>query len=101
MLVQAASHAYITQVFPVCMHVWHTVSMNRTELKAIATAYHRAQKTADERRAALFTAIRQAAGQDDPIRQVDIVEDTGFTRDYVYRIVNPEAAARKRKTKRS
>lgn len=69
--------------------------MSSTELKRVADAYHRAQKRADERRAVLFDAIRAEAAKG--TRQVDIVAATGFTRDYIRKIVNPEAAKPKRK----
>jgi len=65
------------------------------ELQRVAGAYHRAQKRADERRAVLHEAIRTEAAKG--TRQVDIVNATGFTRDYIRKIVNPEAAKPKRK----
>lgn len=83
--------------------MWHTVPMDSTELKRIADAYRRAQKRADERRAVLFDAIREIASYTDDrkVKQVEIVEATGFTRDYIRKIVNPEAAKPKAKRKTS
>lgn len=75
--------------------MWHTVSMDSTELKDVADAYHRAKKRYEERRDVLRDAVRAAdkAG----LRQFEIVEATGLTRDYIRKIIRPELALPKSK----
>lgn len=86
---QAAYHSFMNDVIVIGMPVWHTGAVDTAELKRLADAYRRAQKTADERRAVLFSAIREAAEQtgDAEIKQVEIVNSTGFTREHIRRIV--------------
>lgn len=71
--------------------------MEIAELKSVADAYWRAQKRADERRAVLHEAIRAAAASG--AKQFQIVEATGYKRDNVRKIVNPEL--RKPKSERA
>jgi hypothetical protein len=68
------------------MQLWHTEAMPNPELKRLASAYHRAQGKADALRAELFDAIR-AESSKEGVKQVDIVNDTGFTREHIRRIV--------------
>jgi hypothetical protein len=86
---QAAYYIPMSDVIVIGMPMWHTGVVDTQELKRLADAYHRAQKTADERRAVLFGAIREAAEQtgDAEIKQVEIVNATGFTREHIRRIV--------------
>lgn len=86
---QAAYYIPMSDAVLIGMPVWHTGAVDTVELKRLADAYHRAQKTADERRAVLFGAIREAAEQtgDAEIKQVEIVNSTGFTREHIRRIV--------------
>lgn len=94
---QAADGLCFNQGFHVCIRMWHTVSMDSTELKDVADAYHRAKRRYEERRDALREAVRAADA--DGMRQFEIVAATGLTRDYIRKIVNPELA--KPKSKRS
>lgn len=56
-----------------------------TELERRARAYRRADELREQRRAELAEAIAQAAAEG--VRQVDIVRQTGYTRESVRRIV--------------
>lgn len=75
--------------------MWHTVSMESTELKRLADAYHRAKKRADTLRTELFDAIRTADAED--MKQFEIVGLTGFSRDHIRKIVNPDLVKPKSK----
>jgi hypothetical protein len=86
----------MNDVAVVGMPVWHTEVMSNPELKRLADAYRRAQGRADSLRAELFEAIRVESAKDG-VKQVDIVNDTGFTREHIRRIVNPEATKPKSK----
>lgn len=87
---QAAYYIPMSDAIMIGMPVWHTEAMSNPELKRLATAYHRAQKKADDLRAELFDAIRAEAAKDG-VKQVDIVDDTGFTREHIRRIVKAGA----------
>lgn len=64
-----------------------------SELEAATRAYRRAQKAVEKRRDELFAAVVKAT--DAGVRQVKIVEITGYTRERIRQIVD---ADRKRKT---
>lgn len=53
---------------------------------AAAKAYRRAKATADDRRAVLADAIRQAHAAGD--QQSDIARASGYTREYVARVLD-------------
>lgn len=73
--------------------------MDSTELKSRADAYHRAKKRADTLRAELFEAIRTANAEE--MKQFEIVAATGFSRDHIRKIVNPELLKPKSKRQAS
>jgi len=83
---QAAYDMPMSDAIVIGMPVWHTEVMSNPELKNLAARYHRAQAKADGLRAELFDAIRAESAKDD-VKQVDIVNDTGFTREHIRRIV--------------
>lgn len=56
-----------------------------TELKAAARAHQRAQKRAEETHARLLAAMRTAA--EAGAKQVEIVRETGYTREHVRRLL--------------
>jgi hypothetical protein len=87
---QAAYYMPMSDAVVIGMPVWHTEAMSNPELKRLATAYHRAQAKADGLRAELFEAIRAESAKVD-VKQVDIVNDTGFTREHIRRIVKAGA----------
>lgn len=97
---QAAYYGSMNDAVMIGMPMWHTGPMSNPELKRLASAYHRAQGKADDLRAELFDAIRAESAKDG-VKQVDIVNDTGFTREHIRRIVNPAAVKPKRKRKTS
>lgn len=61
--------------------------MTQEDLEAAAKAYRRAERTAEQRKQALFEEIRTAYN-DPSIKTVTIAEVTGFTREHVRRIAN-------------
>ena len=76
----------MTAVNTVGTRTWHTDDVDLEELARLAEAYRRAQGEADELRPKLFAAIREASS-DDETKQVEIVNATKFTREYIRRIV--------------
>lgn len=56
-----------------------------TELKAAARTFRRAQERADAAHARMVEAMRAAA--ETGARQVDIVRETGYTREHVRRLL--------------
>jgi CRP-like cAMP-binding protein len=61
------------------------------DLERATRAYHRAQQAVDKRREELAEAI--AAADATGMKQVDIVQITGYTREHVRRIVGAAKAA--------
>lgn len=56
-----------------------------TELKTAARAHQRAQKRAEEAHAKLVEVMRSASAAG--VRQIDIVRETGYTREHVRRLL--------------
>lgn len=55
------------------------------ELRAAARAHQRAQKRAEETHTRLVEAMREAKGAG--VRQIAIVQETGYTREHVRRLL--------------
>lgn len=68
-----------------CEHVAVNEEQAMTELKAAARVHQRAQKRAEEAHARLVEVMREAS--DAGVRQVDIVRETGYTREHVRRLL--------------
>lgn len=73
---------------------WHTDDVDIKELERLGAAYHAANEEAKARRKELFEAIREASVGADKLKQVEIVNATGITREHVRRINRGEVKLR-------
>lgn len=67
------------------LRVCETDEVTDPQLAAALGAFKRAEKTLDTRRDELFKAIGEAVAERG-VRQLDIVKQTGYTREHVRRI---------------
>lgn len=65
-----------------------------SELEQAAKAYRRAEKTFSDRRAELVELVVKAAREG--MAQTEIVRITGWTRDYIYKLVKADDERRRR-----
>lgn len=76
----------MTEVTSSGLPPWHTDDVDIEELERLAEEYRATKAAAAASRKALFEAIREASAGADKIRQVEVVNATGLTREHVRRI---------------
>lgn len=68
------------------LRTWHTDDVDIKELESLAKKYRATKAAAATSRKALFEAIKKASAGADKLKQVEIVNATGLTREHIRRI---------------